>query len=167
MSFDPAEPKHRRFSVFAEANFPDPRDRELDGFVDTIREGGPAAVKGIVARASEQGRGVLRADAERAASRAVRDCDPDRLRSALVALVLGGLDHNSREALTRMPLIEDAARRLDVTFEHLIEDATDAVGHPGSVTLVQWLARKPQDRTLDAMGYEAVTDAAGFRYRWV
>jgi hypothetical protein len=166
MSFDPGEPKQRRFNALGKAPFPDPRDKELDGFVDKIRKGGPAAVKGAIERASEQGRSVLRAYAGRAATRAVRDGDPDRLRSGLVALVLGGLDHNSRDALTRMPLIEDAARRLGVTFEHLIEDAADTVGHPGSVNLVLWLSRKPEDRTLESMGYEASRDESGFRYRW-
>jgi hypothetical protein len=165
-SFDPGEPRQRRFTAYGKAPFPDPRDEELDQFVDEVERGGPPAVKATSERASEQGRGVLGAYAGRAATRAVREKDPKRLLQALVALVLSGLGHNSRDALTRMPLIEDAAGRLGVQLPHLIEDAADVVGHPGSVSLVSWLARQPEDRTLESMGYEAGSDESGFRYQY-
>ena len=106
---NPPQPRQWRFTAFGRAPFPDPRDDELDQFVDGVERGG---------------------------------------------------------ALTRMVLIEDAARRIGVQLPPLIEDAADVVGHPGGVHLVRWLARRPEDRTLESTGYEARSDGSGFRYEY-
>ena len=166
VSFDPGDPSQRRFTGYAPANFPDSRDAEVDDFVDGLCRAGPGAVQAVAPRLSEKGRQVLAAYAERAASRAVRDMDPDRLTHGLVALVIAGLDHNSLEALLRMPLFEDASRRLGVEPSDLFEDVAGIVGHPGSVNLMVWLARRPEDRTLDSMGFSVGNDKSGFRYVW-
>lgn len=123
-------------------------------------------MQAALASVSEKARQALAAYAERSASLAVRDNDSERLLRALVALVIGGLDQNSLDALMRMPVIEDAARRLGVEPANLFEDAADIVGHPGSVNLMLWLARRPEDRTLESMGFEAGEDESGFRYEW-
>jgi hypothetical protein len=84
----------------------------------------------------------------------------------LIALVVGGLEQNALESLMRMPLIEDAAKRLGLEPSDVFEDVADVVGHPGSVNLMVWLSRAPEDRTPECMGFEAFADDSGFRYRW-
>jgi hypothetical protein len=148
------------------AAIPDYRDDELDRYVDGLRSGGPPVVAGALAQSSEAGRRVLRVYGERAASRAVRSGSVDRLISALVAVVVGGLDQNALEALMPMSLIEDAGSRIGADPDAYFGPAAGIVGHPGSVNLMVWLSRKPEDRTVGAMGFVASEDETGFRYRW-
>src|ERR1700682_145124 len=115
---------------------------------------------------SNRAKEVLRAYAVRMASLAVRRHDPAPLVGAVIANVVGGLDENMHESLMAMAPIEDAARRLNVELPQLFEQASKTVGHPGTVNLMVWLTRKPEDRSLASMGYAAATDVDGFRYRY-
>jgi hypothetical protein len=99
------------------------------------------------------------------ASLAVRRRGTQLLVRAVVAVVLGGLDQNALEALMVMPLIENSARLLEVDLANIFERAADSVGHPGSVSLMLWLTRAPEDRTLESMGFIEAEDDGGFRYQ--
>jgi hypothetical protein len=167
--FDGGDPAQRRFTApaYGRAVFPDARDTEVDQYARALRSGGPAAVRTALDTVSEKGRQVLRVYAERAASRAVRDKNGDLLVLGSIALIVGGLDQNAVEALTRMPLIEDASKRLGIELADVFEDVAGVVGHPGSVNLMLWLSRAPEDRTPECMGFTAREDDPGFRYRWV
>jgi hypothetical protein len=166
VAFDPGEPSQRPFTGYGPAKLPDARDAEVDSYVRELRVGGPAAVQAALGAVSEKGRRVLCSYAERAASIAVRTKSSDRLVLALIALVVGGLDQNALEALMRMSLVEDASGRLGVEPADLFEQAADVVGHPGSVNLMLWLSRRPEDRTPECMGFEAVGEGSAFRYQW-
>jgi hypothetical protein len=139
-------------------------DDDVKVFVDELLKGGPQAVASAIRTSSAAARDVLRAFAERMASLAVRRRDQSLLKEALVANVVAGLSNNDRESLLIMPLIEDAAERLEVPITGLFEDVARVVGHPGTTNLVLWLSRKPENRTLASMGYEVGADAGGFRY---
>ena len=65
-----------------------------------------------------------------------------------------------------MALIDDAGCRLGVDSPTLFEEAAQIVGHPGTVNLMVWLTRAPEDRTPEAMGFVAAREQGGFRYRW-
>lgn len=166
ISFDLRDSRQRRFHAFGPAAFPDPRDADLDRYVSGLRTGGPAAVSTAQAEASEAGRRVLGAYAQRAAERAVRDQSPGLLVLATIAVVVSVLDLNDHDALLQMPLVEDAAQRLGVEPQELFEQVSQTVGHPGTFHLVSWLMRPPEDRTLEAWRFEVVEDESGFRYRW-
>ena len=163
--FDLTDARQARFAAYGPAPLPESRDEEVQQFVDSLIEGGPAAVAKAIAVATEHGRRVLRAYAERMASLAVRQKDPDLLLGAVVALVVGGLDKNARESLMAMAPIDDSARRLDVRLSDLFERASRIVGHPGTVNLVMWLNRRPEDRSLKSMGFVAAEEPEGFRYK--
>jgi hypothetical protein len=153
-----------RFVAYGPAEFPDPRDAELDRYVKHLRSGGAAAVAAAGSVATEEGRRVLAAYALRAASRAVREKSEYLLVSALVALTVGGLDQNALEALMIMSLIDDAGCRIGAERELFFADAADLVGHPGSVNVMAWLSRSPEERSPEAMGFGAGEDSSGFRY---
>ena len=166
MAFDPGDPYQRQYTGLGVAALPDPRDAEIDAYIIGVRAGGPAAVQDALHTVSDKGRQVLCTYAERRASMALRDKVIDHLVQALIALVIGGLDQNGLEALMRMALVEDAARRLGAEPSVLFEQAADVVGHPGSVNLMLWLTRAAEDRTPECMGFQAVQDAEGPRYQW-
>lgn len=163
--FDPAQPKQPRYDGYGPARLPCSRDSEIQVVVDRLRQGGPNLVAEALAAVSEAGRRVFRAYAERMASLAVRTREVEQLDRALVAVVVGGLDDNAYEALMVMPLIEDSARRIGAEPQRLFEKAAQIVGHPGTVNLARWLARKPEDRSLASMGFVESADKEGFRYK--
>lgn len=165
VDFDPGEPAQQRFATYGPSPIPNSRDDAVEQFIDRTRSAGPPATAAVTAHASERGRRVLRAYAERMASLAVRRRDVQLLVRAVVAVVLGGLDQNALEALMVMPLIENSARLLDADLAAIFEKAADAVGHPGSVNLMLWLTRAPEDRTLQSMGFVEAEDEGGFRYQ--
>lgn len=163
--FDPADQQQRRFKAYGPAPIPDPRDEEVEPFVDALIAGGPKRVAEVKSLLTIHGKRVLGAYAERMASAAVRTHDPALLNRALVALVVAGLDENDRDCLMTMAPIEDSARRLGVDLEELFERVSKTVGHQGMVSLVSWLSRKPENRTLASMRFVAGEDSGGFRYR--
>ena len=165
VGFDPGALSQGSYGAYRSARFPDDRDAELDGYVAGLMSGGPAAVKKALDAVSEPGRTVLRAYAERAASRAVREQAPDLLVRALVALVVGGLDFNAFEALIPMAAVEDAGYRIGAEPGEFFGTAADLVGPTGTVSLFLWLARNPAERSLEYMGLAADSDESGFRYR--
>lgn len=165
--FDAGDPAQGQFTSYRVAGFPDARDTGLDEYAWVLRQDGPTAVRTALETVSEKGRQVLRAYAERAVARAVRDKDRDLLVLGSIALVVGGLDQNALEALTRIPLIEDASKRLGIELADVFEEVAGIVGHPGSVSLVLWLSRAPENRTLECMGFSAAEDGSGFRYRQI
>jgi hypothetical protein len=147
------------------APIPDARDDDVDAFVSELCVAGPSAVNAAIDHASQQGRDVLGAFAERMASAAVRLHDRELLVRCLVALVVGGLTQDDREALMVMSVIEDAARQIDAEVTSLFSDAARIVGDPGTTYLLRWQSRAPEDRTIEAMHFVRAQDDDGFRYR--
>ena len=163
--FDPSDEVQKRFSGYGPARIPDLRDDELSSFVSTLVEGGPPMVANLMPTVTDKSRQVLRAYSERMASLSVRRGDARLLAGATIALVVGGLDENRLESLMIMVLIEDSVTRLNVDLAGLFEEVSRVVGHPGTVNLMIWLTRSPDDRTLASMGFVAGEDEGGFRYR--
>lgn len=64
-----------------------------------------------------------------------------------------------------MAPIEDSARKIGLDLPEAFERASKIVGHPGTVNLMIWLTRRPEDRSLSSMGFVAGEDDDGFRYR--
>lgn len=165
MSFDPSAEKHERFRRYGPRPIPDPLDDEVTAFVERLEKGGPDAVRNASAVVSESGRDVLQAYAGRVASQAVRRGEPSILLHAVVALVVAGLDRNYPEALMGMALIDHSAMKIGADLERILEEASAIVGHPGTVSLVMWISRAPEKRTISVMGYAESEDDDGFRYR--
>jgi len=165
-AFDPSEPGQRRFTAYGPATLPDPRDATVDKYVNEVIRNGPDAAHEAAAAASPKGKQVLLSYCERAATRAVRAGSKELLVAATVAAVVGGLEQYERDALMRMPIIEDASNRIGIHVSDLFEDVARIVGHPGSVSLARWLSREPPDRTLAAMGFSVADDGSGLRYVW-
>jgi len=164
-AFEPSDPAQSRFAGYGPSSLPNSRD-ELVGVLDRAVSGGPPVVADLIQGASETGRRVLRAYGERMASLAVRRGDAGLLVRAVIAVVIGGLDQSGLEALMVMPLIENSAGLLHVDLASLFEQAAAVVGHPGSVNLMVWLTRAPEDRTLASMGFVESSDEGGFRYKF-
>jgi hypothetical protein len=163
--FEPTDTTQRKFNGYGPSALPDTRDKAVGDFVEGLIAAGPTAVTAALSSITDKARQVLCAYAERMASLAVRRRDRDVLLRAVVALVLGGLDENRLESLMVMAPIQDAAERLGLDLPELFEAASNVVGHPGTVNLMLWLTRKPEDRSLASMGFVVAEDGDGFRYK--
>jgi hypothetical protein len=64
-----------------------------------------------------------------------------------------------------MPLVENSARLLGVSLPGIFKKAEAVVGDAGTVNLLAWLTRKPEDRTIASMGFAESADGGGFRYK--
>jgi hypothetical protein len=163
--FDLTDNHQGRFAGYGPSEPPSPLDDEVAQFVAKVAGAGPTGVSDAVEVATENGRRVLRAYAERMASIAVRRSDIELGRSAVIALVIGGLNDGTPEALTVMAPLEAGVRKLGGDPGEVFGRAAEVVGHPGSVSLMLWLARTPADRTLSSMGFVEGEDDSGFGYR--
>jgi hypothetical protein len=134
-AFEPFDAKQPRFKAYGPSPLPNSRDDLVDKVIDRAVAGGPPSVAAISKTASESGRRVLRAYAERMASLAVRRRSEQLLVRATIAVVMGGLDQGEREALMVMPLIEHSAGLLDAHLPSIFEQAAAVVGHPGTANL--------------------------------
>ena len=164
--FEPERTEQPDFRGYGPAPIPDRRDEVLDGYAARLRSGGPAAVAAAAAEVSEMAQRVLRVYGERAAARAVRERSTELLICGLVAVVVGGLHRNDREALLPMALLDDAAARIGAEPRAVFAAAAAVVGNPGEINLMLWLGRAPGDRTPQAMGFTPVDGPDGFRYTW-
>jgi hypothetical protein len=105
---------------------------------------------------------VLRAFAERSASGAVRNNDPEQLRVGLIALLLALSQTESREGLMILAVIYDAMLRLRLEPSAFSDSVRQVVGELLISPFANFMTRS--DKTLRAMGYEEGADSDGFRY---
>jgi hypothetical protein len=107
---------------------------------------------------------VLQAYAERMASMAVRNRNPETLRMGLFALLLGCREPDNREMLTIFPLFLDAAQILGISSSGLIEPVRIIAGDTLIGPFMKFLNRSDENKSLRVMGYDKSADQDGFRY---
>lgn len=138
-------------------NWPLPcvRDEEIGDLVRALL--GPGAVQPHARHAP-----VLLAFAERMATLARRDASPEQLRLGLAAAGLAVATGDPREGLLVLPLLWRSADvlGLDPSAEfRAVAHELDDGEH-----LLDFVAREPEDQTIEAMGYVEVDDDLGFHY---
>jgi hypothetical protein len=107
---------------------------------------------------------VLLAFGERMASTSVREGSQKPLLPGLLAVGIGGLHEDSREAITVLPLFYDAAQRTGVDPENIFEGAAALLPEPIASDIRRFPHRSATDRSLQAMWYSVGADSDGFRY---
>jgi hypothetical protein len=102
--------------------------------------------------------------AERMASLGVRERSRARLLEGLVALVIEGYKDDFRSNMVCLAPLYDAALKIGVDAQVLFEEAAGYLRNAPYRDIVEFPRRKPENRSLEAMGYEDSNDAAGFKY---
>lgn len=113
---------------------------------------------------SDRQRAVLSAYSERMASQAVRTQRRDYLFHGLLALGIDGWRDDWRENVLLLCLYTDACKRIGVTERDIFGEASKCLPFNVSAALNAFSRRKPEDKSLESMGYEVSSDADGFRY---
>jgi hypothetical protein len=146
-----------------------PLPTELDHIVSDLLDDFAAAPsedreKIIDALALKQSAGLL-TFAERMAILAVREGSVDRLKKAVLALVVEGFRWDERETILVLSLIAHSASKLGIEIGVLLDATKRVAPEPVARHIAQFLARTPEDRSISAMGYSEVMTAEGFGYR--
>ena len=105
---------------------------------------------------------VLNLFAERMASLAVRQNNPDPVRRGLTALLIAARAEDIREILLVLSLLHDAAIKVLGSAESIFGEVSSAIG--GAAFLRDFLERSEKDKRIEAMGYEESETAEGFLY---
>lgn len=106
---------------------------------------------------------VLLVFAERMAALAVRDRDPDTLRRGLrAAAVAAEVESDSRGVVLVLPTLWHSAGLLGLDRA---AEFTAFADQTGGELVAGFAGRRPEDQTLECMGYVEVDDADGFRYQ--
>jgi hypothetical protein len=141
---------------------PSRRDGQIrDLLLKAVEGAGFGQVVRMVPRAGDR---VLVAFAKRAASIAVRHQDAWELRAGILAVVIAQeITDDPREPLPALALLYRAAAMIG--HDPVVEFATanDLTGGRAG-GLFDFARRSPEDRTIEAMGYEEGNDAQGFRF---
>jgi hypothetical protein len=141
---------------------PAPRDTQIRELIALVIAGKRVA---RFRQCIEEGHAnVLRVFAERMASAAVRNNDPQTLQLGLIALLLAWRGPDSRDALTILPLYYDASHRLGLQSAAFVHSVRQTIGDALVAPLNNFLTRAEANKSLQVMGYSADADEDGFRY---
>jgi hypothetical protein len=111
----------------------------------------------------EQTWGLL-AYAERMAILSVRQQSRDLLEKALLALVVEGFRWDAREDMLILSLINHSAVKVGADPRQLFEGAARHASPQVAQHLREFIGRRPEDNSIQAMGYSEETTPEGFSY---
>jgi hypothetical protein len=140
---------------------PDPRDENIAQLIKTWMGLSGESRKEAQSQLSRQQSSVLQTFAERMASLAVRDRNPELLLLGVLALGIEGGNSDWRENYLLVPLYYDAAQRIGANPTPIFENVAHLVGG----TFAGYLRMFIQDpKPIGVMGYQIGPSSDGFRY---
>lgn len=139
-------------------------DSRIEDMLNVFRTGS-ADVRAKVrsSMTTDQAFGLL-AYAERMATLSVRNCSLSALENALLAIVLEGFRLDARETILILALIDHSAQRLGADSAALFEQAASQASNEAAGYLREFASRKPDTRSIEAMGYSEGMGPEGFIY---
>lgn len=108
----------------------------------------------------------LIAFAERRAAMGVREKSRQRLLEGLAALVIEDYRVDWRDNLIRLAALYDAATKIGISPEELFTEAASYADNSVAQSIIEFLERKPEERSLEAFTYKEIYGSDGFRYEW-
>ncbi|WP_432177085.1 hypothetical protein [Streptomyces sp. Tue6028] len=147
---------------YGRAELPSARDGQIrDLLLGAVTETALDQVTSLLPRDADQ---VLNVFAERAASMAVRHQDARELRAGLLAAALShSISGDPREAAPALALLHRAAEMIGIDPGLEFSSVSQIFGGRERV-LTDFLSRAPEDKIIEAMGYEGGDDKRGFRF---
>lgn len=95
---------------------------------------------------------------------AVRQQSREPLEKALLALVVEGFRCDARENMLILSLINHSAVKVGADPRQLFENAARYASPEVAQHLREFVSRRPEDKSIQAMGYSEETTPDGFRY---
>jgi hypothetical protein len=144
---------------------PDSRDDDVSSLLRRWMTLDPHARQELSSSITDRQRPTLLAYCERMAARAVRESSREWIVLGLVAQGIDGWRADWRENALLLCLHYDACSRIGVSAEGVFSELAGLLPLNVSHAMASFLKRNAEDKTLEAMGYEASSDQDGFRYR--
>ena len=147
--------------------FPSELDRAITDLVVSFR-GVPPAVRSTWSKQLSfqvSDSQVLLTYAARMATQALREASEDRITAGLLAVLLEAERDDWRENVIVLSLLYDATTRLKADPRKLFKDVAEMAPElPSSETIREFPHRKPEDLSIEAMGYRTSMTPQGVRY---
>ena len=102
---------------------------------------------------------------QRMASLAVRTAQQKYIVLGLLAVGVQGWNHDRRDDILILSLHFDASNKLGISPELVFKSAAELLAPRVKSALKEFLARSPEDQSIQAMGYIESNDSEGFRYK--
>lgn len=106
---------------------------------------------------------VLGLFAERMASLALIQNEPLRIKLGLLALLIYSISQDPRDVVLVLSLLYDAILRLELVPEAIFDEVEKVFGKTN--LFKNFLSRPVEDRSIDAMGYDLLSENNGFLYK--
>lgn len=155
----------QKYKGYFRSPIPELRDDKIGNLLQRWSSLDKDQRKASSSKASREQRRILLAYSERMASLAVRKRQSDCIFLGLLALGISEGAGDFREAMLKVPLHFDAARRIEADPRALFEKAAALLpGEEAAETLREYPKISPEKQTIEVMGYVAGSDEQGFRY---
>lgn len=160
---------HHLFEETTENYYLQPIPCDLDGrireFIRNLRAFSDEERSNLSSRISFRHSDALLMYSERMASLTIRYRDLDAAVSGLDAISILNDNYDYRDVLMVLSVLEDSVNKMGSSMQKLLCQAIE-VKNPGLKALIKdFLARDPESKTLDKMGYVESSDEDGFCYR--
>lgn len=155
--------RHALASAYYKHPIPSEIDKNITEALTSLGKCDEKQLNVIAGQVTGDNSRVLGLYAERMASLAVRERNPDRLRQGLLGLLIYSRAEDSRDVLLVLSLLHDAAVRLGKDPKEIFDEVGSIAG--GADLLRDFLARNEEDKSIDAMGYEETMSEDGFLYK--
>jgi catechol 2,3-dioxygenase-like lactoylglutathione lyase family enzyme len=151
---------------YVDVSIPSARDVEIAAYLDQTTQHGSAACDQAATQIGPPYTGTFLAYAERMASLAVRDQNPQNALHGVLAIALTWRScADVRPAVPILGLLYDAAKRAGANPDDLFNAAAAASPADVAPVLRDFLTRGDLDQIADEMGFAVGADRDGFRYR--
>lgn len=139
-------------------------DRRIGNLIHTFIDASPEWRELLLASVAKNWSGWFFAFSDRMAALGVREKSYDRLLDGLLALLIEGGKFDLRENIVSLGLHYHSATIIGVNPARLFEVAASYGENVVADQMLEFLTRKPEERSLRAMGFVEGVDDDGFRY---
>jgi hypothetical protein len=150
-------------SAYYKQPIPSEIDKKITEVLASLGSCDEKQFNAIVDRVVGDNSRVLGLYAERMASLAVREKNPERVKQGLLGLLIYSRTEDPRDVLLVLTLLHDAVVKLGKNPKEVFGEMSAVVG--STSLLNDFLTRDEEDKSIDAMGYEESTCDEGFLYK--
>lgn len=140
-------------------------DHEITDLINVFIQANPANREMILSKFDEEHAFTFIAYSERMAALAVRQQSSQIILKGLIALIIDGFKYNPLESLTILSLHYHSAEKIGVNPASLFDEAAKYADDKVATMISRFITRSPEDKSLEAMGYEEMQASNGFKYQ--
>lgn len=159
------EIRHSVSKDYYKSPIPGELDNKVSQFINLFLNADNIDRRKILRMVDERLSSLLISFAERMASLGVREKSVERIRTGLVALLIEDHFGDWRDSLMRLSPLYHAAGKIGANPDEVFLEVAGLITNSAAISMKEFTARSPDDRSLQAFSYQESTDEDGFRYK--